>query len=81
MGQLVIHDLDDALLVQLKRQAWQRGLPLQEFLYQLLKSGTQERASSSRAIWLPRPPWVFREEDSDRPRRPSEPSACSAVAG
>ena len=81
MAQLIIHDLDDALLVQLKRRAWERGLPLQEFLHQLLESGVQERAASALPIWLSRPPWMFREEESDRPRRPSEPSACGAVAG
>ena len=81
MAQLVIHDLDDALLVQLKRRAWEQGVPLQEFLHQLLDSGVQERTSSALPYWLSQPPWVFRDEDSDRPRRPSEPSACRAIAG
>ena len=80
MAQLVIHDLDDALLVQLKRRAWEQGLPLQEFLHQLLESGV-ERAPNALPFWLSQPPWVFRDEESDRPRRPSEPSTCSAIAG
>lgn len=81
MAQLIIHDLDDALLVQLKRRAWERGVPLQEFLHQLLESSVQERTPLALPSWLSQPPWMFREETSDRPCRPSEPSTCSAVAG
>ena len=36
MGQLTIRDVDHALLVQLKRKAWQEGLPLETFLRRLL---------------------------------------------
>jgi|HubBroStandDraft_6_1064221.scaffolds.fasta_scaffold2200781_1 hypothetical protein len=32
MAQITIHDLDDALLVRLKRRAWEEGLPLEESL-------------------------------------------------
>lgn len=32
MAQITIHDLDDALLVRLKRRAWEQGLPLEESL-------------------------------------------------
>ena len=82
MAQLIIHDLDDALLVQLKRRAWEQGVPLQEYLHQLLETGVQDRTADALPIWLPRPPWmVVRGEGLDRPRRTSEPSTCSAVAG
>jgi plasmid stability protein len=36
MGQLVIRDLDDTLLVQLKRKAWEQGLPLEKYLRRVL---------------------------------------------
>jgi plasmid stability protein len=32
MAQITIRDLDDALLVRLKRRAWEQGLPLEESL-------------------------------------------------
>jgi plasmid stability protein len=83
MGQLIIHDVDDVVLVQLKRRAWERGLPMQEFLRQLLRSGIQtERVLNPRTIWVSRTPWIVSEDDeSDHPCRASEPSVCGAVAG
>jgi hypothetical protein len=36
MKDLIIRDLDDALLVALKRKAWHQGLPLEESLRRLL---------------------------------------------
>ena len=36
MRDLIIPQLDDALLVELKRRAWHQGLPLQESLRRLL---------------------------------------------
>jgi plasmid stability protein len=36
MGQLIIRDLDDTLLVQLKRKAWEQGLPLEKYMRRLL---------------------------------------------
>ncbi len=36
MQDLNIRDLDDALLVELKRRAWHQGLPLEESLRRLL---------------------------------------------
>jgi plasmid stability protein len=36
MGDLTIRDLDDALIVQLKRRAWYQGLPFEESLRRLL---------------------------------------------
>ena len=67
MGQLTIQELDDALLVQLKRQAWECGLPLQEYVRQLLKSGVQaERTPSrSRSVWIARPPWIVESAASN----------------
>jgi plasmid stability protein len=32
MAQITIHNLDDSLLVRLKRRAWEQGLPLEESL-------------------------------------------------
>ena len=85
MGKLTIHDLDDALLVQLKRRAWEQGLPLNEMLHRLLESVAQaDRTSSPRVIVFSRTPWIHgsdRSEGLDRPRRGSEPSACGFVAG
>jgi plasmid stability protein len=36
MAQITIHDLDDAILVRLKRRAWEQGLPLEESLRRLV---------------------------------------------
>jgi hypothetical protein len=36
MAQITIHDLDDALLVRLKRRAWEQGLPLEGSLRRLI---------------------------------------------
>lgn len=36
MKDLIIRNLDDALLVELKRRAWHQGLPLEESLRRLL---------------------------------------------
>lgn len=36
MGELIIRDLDDKVLVQLKRRAWMQGLSLQESLRRLI---------------------------------------------
>ena len=41
MGQLIIRDLDDTLLVQLKRKAWEQGLPLEKYLRRLLVKGME----------------------------------------
>ena len=41
MGQLTIRNIDDALLVQLKRKAWQEGIPLERFVRQLLAAGVE----------------------------------------
>ena len=36
MGELIIRELDDATLVQLKRRAWEQGLPLAESVRRLV---------------------------------------------
>ena len=36
MAQITISDLDDVLLVQLKRKAWEQGLPLEESLRRII---------------------------------------------
>ena len=36
MGNLIIRDLDDALIVQLKRRAWYQGLPFEEAMRRLV---------------------------------------------
>jgi hypothetical protein len=85
MSELNIRNLDDALLVQLKRRAWEQGLSLNEMLHRLLESVAQaDRNSSPRVIVFSRTPWIHggeRTDDSDRPRRGNEPSACGVVAG
>jgi hypothetical protein len=85
MGKLTIQNLDDALLVQLKRRAWEQGLPLNEMLRRLLESVAEaDRNSSPRVIVFSRTPWIRggeRTDELDRPRRGNEPSACGLVAG
>jgi plasmid stability protein len=49
MGQLIIRDLDDTLLVQLKRKAWEQGLPLEKYLRRVLVKAVEteeERADN-----------------------------------
>jgi hypothetical protein len=41
MGQLTIRDVEHALLVQLKRKAWQEGVPLETFLRRLLVASVE----------------------------------------
>jgi len=36
MAQLIIRDLNDAILVRLKRRAWEQGLPLEESLRRII---------------------------------------------
>ena len=85
MGELIIRNLDDALLVQLKRRAWEQGLPLNEMLHRLLESVAQaDRNSAPRVIVFSRTPWIHgseRTDDLDRPRRGNEPSARGLIAG
>ena len=85
MSELNIRNLDDALLVQLKRRAWEQGLSLNEMVHRLLESVAQaDRTSRPRVIVFSRTPWIHgsdRTDELDRPRRGHEPSACGAVAG
>jgi hypothetical protein len=67
MGELFIGNLDDAILTQLKRRAWERGLPLEEYLRRLIISDARidgEPAPSNIAL-PPRPP--HRDVDGPRP--------------
>ena len=41
MAQITIGDLDDALLVRLKRRAWEKGIPLKESLRRLIRAGLE----------------------------------------
>ncbi len=41
MAQITIRDLDDAILVRLKRRAWEQGLPLEESLRRLILAGLE----------------------------------------
>jgi len=52
MGQLIIRDFDDTLLVQLKRKAWEQGLPLEKYLRRLVVAGmeTEEVRTDGRAM-------------------------------
>ena len=62
MGQLTIRDVDHALLVQLKRKAWQEGLPLETFLRRLLTAGVE-----SEDLDLPSGPYAARLTVQVRP--------------
>jgi plasmid stability protein len=41
MAQITIRDLDDSILVRLKRRAWEQGLPLEESLRRLILAGLE----------------------------------------
>jgi plasmid stability protein len=41
MTKITIRNLDDALLVRLKRKAWENGLPLEESLRRLIIAGLE----------------------------------------
>jgi len=41
MGELIIRELDEALLLELKRRAWERGLSPQELLRRILRAGLE----------------------------------------
>jgi len=44
MAQITIRDLDDAILVRLKRRAWEQGLPLEESLRRLILASLEDDA-------------------------------------
>ncbi len=50
MNDITIRDLDDAIIQKLKQHAWQKGLPLGEFLRRLMMdaswAATPERLRS-----------------------------------
>ena len=50
MGQLTIRNIDDTLLVQLKRKAWQEGVPLETFVRRLLRSGIETDEADGLAV-------------------------------
>jgi plasmid stability protein len=50
MGQLIIRDLDDTLLVQLKRKAWEQGLPLEKYLRRLLISAIETEEARAEGV-------------------------------
>ncbi|MSP95468.1 MAG: hypothetical protein EXR00_09380 [Alphaproteobacteria bacterium] len=56
MRDLIIRNLDDALLVELKRRAWHQGLPLEESLRRLLVASVEtEYESEERNVFVPLP--------------------------
>jgi hypothetical protein len=59
MAELIIHGLDDALLVQLKKRAWEEGLPLEESLRRHLTASmhNHERHARRGSKKVSRAPW------------------------
>ena len=44
MRNLLIRDLDEAALIELKRKAWHQGLPLEAFLRRLLIASIDDQS-------------------------------------
>ena len=57
MGHLLIRDLDEATLIELKRKAWHRGLPLDAFLRRLVIASIDDQSEPvERALFLAHAP-------------------------
>ena len=57
MRDLIIRNLDEAIVVELKRKAWYQGLPLEAFLRRLLiASIDDENESVEAALFLAHAP-------------------------
>jgi len=46
MRDLIIRNLDEAIVVELKRKAWYQGLPLEVFLHRLLIASIDDENES-----------------------------------
>ena len=57
MAQLIIRDLNDAILVRLKRRAWEQGLPLEESLRRIILASLEadEQPDQFPAVLNPTP--------------------------
>jgi plasmid stability protein len=53
MAQIIIRNLDDALLVRLKRKAWENGLPLEESLRRFIIAGLEAEERQSDEFFAP----------------------------
>jgi hypothetical protein len=55
MGELIIRDLDDKLLVQLKQKAWEQGLPLHESLRRAIIASVEREPMRNAGIIMMAP--------------------------
>jgi hypothetical protein len=67
MGDLTVRDLDDALLVQLKRRAWYQGLSFEESIRRLLIASAVSHHDEFEPI-EPRPKFYAGGGDGDARR-------------
>jgi len=57
MKNLIIRDLDEAALIELKRKAWHHGLPLEALLRRLLFANVDDQSDPvERALFLAHAP-------------------------
>jgi hypothetical protein len=63
MGDIIIRDLDDALIVQLKRQAWYQGLPFEEAMRRLVIASIQNDREDIERVPMPRGPYFVAERE------------------
>ena len=63
MAQITIRDLDDAILVRLKRRAWEQGLPLEESLRRVILASLEadEQPDQFPAVLNPSHSYLSRE--------------------
>ncbi len=65
MGDLIIRNLDEAILVELKRKAWHQGLPLQMYLRRLLIASIEDESEPvERALFFGPPSGAGRRESA-----------------
>lgn len=55
MTELIIRDLDDSIWVQLKRRAWEQGLPLHEAVRRLIIASIESDDSRDGTVILMSP--------------------------
>ena len=57
MGDVIIRDLDDALIVELKRRAWHQGLPFAESLRRLVIASVESESEEFECTPVSQPPY------------------------
>ena len=70
MADLTIRNLDDTLIVQLKRKAWYLGLPFEEALRRIVIASLENDNDESERVPMPRSSYYVAEGEASVHRFP-----------